>query len=101
MGAEPDHNIKTAAAAGRSLAQPERVRGTATELYDSGALRHMSPFHQRFLNYKPIEPRAISAANKCVFYAVGTSVADGSAGPFRLFGDNKSNKIAKIMKIKM
>ena len=37
----------------------------------------------------------------CSFRFCGTSVADGSAGHFRLFGDNKSNKIAKIMKIKM
>ena len=42
------------------------------ELYDSGASRHMSPFGRRFLNYRPIPPRAITAANKKVFYAIGT-----------------------------
>jgi hypothetical protein len=29
---------------------------TETELYDSGASRHMSPFRHRFLNYTPIIP---------------------------------------------
>jgi hypothetical protein len=69
--AEED-DIEIAAAAGSPSAQPERVHRTATELYDSGASRHMSPFRDRFLNYQAIEPRAIAAANKGVFYAVGT-----------------------------
>ena len=50
------NKAETVAAAGGSLARPEQVRGTATELYDSGASRHMSPFHARFLNYKSIKP---------------------------------------------
>ena len=41
-----EDEVKTAAAAGRSLAQPERVCGTTTELYGSGASWHMSPFRQ-------------------------------------------------------
>ena len=64
--AEED-DIKIAAAVGSPSAQPECVHHTATELYDSGASRHMSPFQDRFLNYQ-----AIVAANKGVFYAVGT-----------------------------
>ena len=67
-----ENKAETVAAAGRSLARPEQVHGTATELYNSGASQHMSPFHARFLNYKSIELRAISAMNKQAFYAVGT-----------------------------
>jgi hypothetical protein len=42
------------------------------ELYDSGASRHISPFRHRFVTYQPITPRPISAADKWVFYAIGT-----------------------------
>ena len=42
------------------------------KLYDSGASRHMSPFIHCFSNYRPIPPRPITAANKHVFYAIGT-----------------------------
>jgi hypothetical protein len=42
-----------------------------TELYDSGASQHMSPARDKFISYRPIEPRAIRAADKCVFYAIG------------------------------
>jgi hypothetical protein len=42
------------------------------ELYDSGASRHMSPFHHWFKNYWTIPPHAITAANKRTFYAIGT-----------------------------
>jgi hypothetical protein len=62
-----------AAAAGSTPAQAEQARsGIATELYDSGASRHMSPFRDRFVSYKTIPPRAITAADKRVFYAIGT-----------------------------
>ena len=43
-----------------------------TELYDSGASRHMSPFIHRFSNYHSTPPRPIIAANKRTFYAIGT-----------------------------
>ncbi len=46
--------------------------GVESELYDSGASRHMSPFRHRFVSYRPIDPRPITAADKRVFYAVGT-----------------------------
>ena len=54
------------------------------ELYSSGATRHMSPFCHRFTNYRTIPPRAITAANNRVFYAIGTGdlqidVPNGSA----------------------
>jgi hypothetical protein len=42
------------------------------ELYDSGASRHMLPFLHRFKNYRSTPPRAITAANKRTFYAIGT-----------------------------
>jgi hypothetical protein len=43
-----------------------------TKLYDSGASRHISPFHHCFLTYQPITPCPISAADKQIFYAIGT-----------------------------
>jgi len=64
--------VKTAAAAGSTLAQPGQMHRTTTELYNSGASQHMSPFCEWFLNYKAIKPHAILAANKQAFYAVGT-----------------------------
>ena len=42
-----------------------------SELYDSGASRHMSPFQHRFTNLRSIPPRPITAANNRVFYATG------------------------------
>ncbi len=42
-----------------------------TELYDSGVLRHMSPFHNKFVMYQPIPPHPIVTADKCTFYAEG------------------------------
>jgi len=63
------------------------------EIYDSGASWHMSPFGERFLNYKPIMlPHAISAANKQAFYAVGTGdlrieVPDGESSTSILLKD--------------
>jgi hypothetical protein len=37
---------------------------TESELYDSGASCHMSPFRQQFISYRPIPPRPIMAADK-------------------------------------
>ena len=42
------------------------------ELYDSGASRHITPFRHRFTTYRTITPRPITAADKRVFYAIGT-----------------------------
>ena len=42
------------------------------EIYDSGATRHMSPYKERFNNYRSISPRPITAADKRVFYTIGT-----------------------------
>ena len=45
--------------------------GVESDLYDSGASRHMSPFRHRFLTFEDIEPRPIAAADKRVFQATG------------------------------
>ena len=45
---------------------------TEAELYDSGASRHTTPYRHRFTNYRTITPRPITAADKRVFYAIGT-----------------------------
>ena len=42
-----------------------------SELYDSGASRHMSPFRDRFINFVSIVPKPIAAANKVSFDAMG------------------------------
>ena len=51
---------------------PTHQSEVEVELYDSGASRHMSPFRHCFTNYQTIPPRAITAANKRTFYAIGT-----------------------------
>jgi len=51
-----------------NIHQPE----VEIELYASGASTHMSPYRHRFINYRPIPPRAFTTANKRVFYAIGT-----------------------------
>jgi len=33
-----------------------------TELYDSGASRHMSPYRHKFINFVKIQPKIINAA---------------------------------------
>ena len=47
------------------------VEGVQTELYDSGASRHMSPYRDHFENYIPIIPKSITAADKRYFQAIG------------------------------
>ena len=44
---------------------------TESELYDSGASCHMSPFRKQFVSYRPIPPRPIMAADKHLFFAEG------------------------------
>ncbi|KAF8149571.1 hypothetical protein B0H34DRAFT_667586, partial [Crassisporium funariophilum] len=41
------------------------------DLYDSGASRHMSGHRHRFVTFKEIEPRPISAADNRSFNAIG------------------------------
>jgi hypothetical protein len=47
------------------------ARDAEVELFDSGASRHMSPFRERFVTYRDIPARPITAANNRAFYAVG------------------------------
>ena len=47
------------------------IEEVQTELYDSGASRHMSPYRDHFENYAPIAPKAITAADKRHFQAIG------------------------------
>ena len=42
-----------------------------TELFDSGASRHMSPNRKQFVTYREIPARPITAANNKVFHAIG------------------------------
>ena len=47
------------------------VEGIQTELYDSGASSHMSPYQDHFEDYVPIIPKSITAADKQYFQAIG------------------------------
>ena len=47
------------------------LKGAVTELYDSGASRHMSPYRHLFENYVTIQPKSITAADKRYFQATG------------------------------
>lgn len=40
-------------------------------LFDSGASRHMSSYRSQFLDYKPIVPKPITAADNHTFLAIG------------------------------
>ena len=42
-----------------------------TTLFDSGASRHMSSYRSQFLDYKPIVPKPITAADNHTFHAIG------------------------------
>ena len=44
---------------------------TESELYDSGASCHMSPFRSQFISFRPIPPHPILTADKRYFYAEG------------------------------
>ena len=45
--------------------------GIETELYNSGASCHMSPYRKKMENYIPIAPKLITAADKWYFQAIG------------------------------
>jgi hypothetical protein len=42
-----------------------------SELYDSGASCHMSPFRHQFISYRSTDPRPIMVVDKCLFFATG------------------------------
>ncbi|KIO05711.1 hypothetical protein M404DRAFT_140299 [Pisolithus tinctorius Marx 270] len=43
---------------------------TLTILFNSGASHHMSSYHSKFLDYKPIIPKPITAADSHTFHAI-------------------------------
>jgi hypothetical protein len=53
------------------VSEERKVGGKQTELYDSGASRHMSPYREHFENYVSIMPKPIAAADKRYFQAIG------------------------------
>ena len=67
----------------------ERGFTTQTELYDSGASRHMSPYRDRFINFVSIVPKAITAANKLAFDASGRGDMEIEVP----LGNGKSSKV--------
>ncbi|THG96714.1 hypothetical protein EW026_g5162 [Hermanssonia centrifuga] len=46
-------------------------RELETELYDSDATQHMSPYRHHFINFEAIPPKPIGVADNCTFQAVG------------------------------
>jgi hypothetical protein len=62
----------------KALSEDPEEQATSTtsdpeaELYDLGASRHISPFQHHFLTYRPINPCPITAADKQIFYAIGS-----------------------------
>ena len=65
-----DLQLTAAAVAGSSLAQVGQVCGSAPELYDSGASRHMSPLCDHFVTYEEIPPHPITTVDRRVFYVI-------------------------------
>jgi Pol polyprotein, beta-barrel domain len=62
----------TTSFAGTTLAlETSPWMGWEVDVYDSGASGHMSSYQHRFLTFKEISPRTISAADKTVFKATG------------------------------
>lgn len=66
-----DELLAVSSFAGAVLAGTEATRNAESELYDSGASRHMTPFRHRLINFTPITSRPITAADKRVFHATG------------------------------
>jgi hypothetical protein len=57
--------------AGAVVAGTEASRKAESDLYNSGASRHMTHFCHQLINYTKIESRPITAADKHVFHAIG------------------------------
>ena len=53
-----------------TLVNVEGEEGIETELYNSGASHHMSPYCEQMENYIPIAPKSITAAVKWYFQAI-------------------------------
>src|SRR6202522_895751 len=73
-----------------ALAGVVGVKPTDVDLYDSGATRHMSGFHHRFVNLIEIEPKPITTADKRMFSATGR-------GDMYIYLPNKDLPPSKIL----
>lgn len=60
---DPDHEPVEHAAA--------MINGERTDLYDSGATRHMSPYRDEFTAIREIAPRSVNCGNQQTFEATG------------------------------
>ena len=68
----PDEGVAPVSSfAGVVLAGTEATCNAESELYDSGASHHMTPFHHHLINFTPIASCPIMAANKQVFHTTG------------------------------
>jgi len=63
---EPESSYNSALLASKNLQTGQRM-----VLFDSGASHHMSSYRDHFSNFKSIMPKAITAADKHTFEAVG------------------------------
>jgi mRNA-degrading endonuclease toxin of MazEF toxin-antitoxin module len=68
---EPEEENITLTYDSAMLANEGGTPGVETELYDSGASRHMSPYRHHFINYTSIAPKSITAADNGSFLAIG------------------------------
>jgi hypothetical protein len=65
LDAEPPLPVKSAGGTQAAIAAVEEAKSTRAELYDSGATRHLSPYHDDFITYRALEPPLyLNAANK-------------------------------------
>ena len=68
----PDEGVVPVSSfAGVVLAGTEATCNAESELYDSGASRHMTPFHHPLINFTLIASHPITAADKRVFHTTG------------------------------
>ena len=65
--------VESAGSMQATIAAVEEAKSTWVKLYDSGATRHLSPYHNNFITYWALEPPLyLNAANKQQFPALGT-----------------------------
>ena len=67
------------------------AKGVQTELYDSGASQHMSPYCNHFEDYVSIAPKPIMATDKWYFQAIGR-------GNLQIKIPNNSNSTTVLLK---
>ena len=87
---EPDDGAYTTTFSADELAGSADTRNAEVDLYDSGASRHMSGFHHKFVDLVKIDPVPITAADKRTFKAIGRGkmlihLPNGDKGPSRVY----------------